>query len=90
MGEIMNSPKGVKAGVPEIVSISCPTAAAPLLNKGSILSKICRSHKIFLTTFISIHWTETLKVINDIIDLLMIVSKSMSSWPYSKSLRPPE
>ena len=25
MGEVMNSPKGVKAGVPEIVSISCPT-----------------------------------------------------------------
>ena len=25
MGEIMNYPKGVKSGVPEIVSISCPT-----------------------------------------------------------------
>ena len=25
MGEIMNSPKGVKSGVPERVSISCPT-----------------------------------------------------------------
>ena len=25
MGEIMNSPKGVKSGVPETVSISCPT-----------------------------------------------------------------
>ena len=24
MGEIMNSPKGVKSGVPERVSISCP------------------------------------------------------------------
>ena len=25
MGETMNSPKGVKSGVPERVSISCPT-----------------------------------------------------------------
>ena len=25
MGEIMNSPKGVKSGVPERVNISCPT-----------------------------------------------------------------
>ena len=25
MGEIMNSPKGVKSGIPERVSISCPT-----------------------------------------------------------------
>ena len=25
MGEIINSPKGVKSGVPERVSISCPT-----------------------------------------------------------------
>ena len=25
MGEIMNSPEGVKSGVSEIVSISCPT-----------------------------------------------------------------
>ena len=25
MGEVMNSPKGVKAGVPERVNISCPT-----------------------------------------------------------------
>ena len=25
MGKIMNSPKGVKSGVPERVSISCPT-----------------------------------------------------------------
>ena len=25
MGEIMNSPKGVKSGVPEMVNISCPT-----------------------------------------------------------------
>ena len=25
MGEIMNSPKGVKSGVPETVSICCPT-----------------------------------------------------------------
>ena len=28
MGEIMNSPKGVKSGVPERVSISCPTYIA--------------------------------------------------------------
>ena len=27
MGEIMNSPKGVKSGVPERVSISCPHMA---------------------------------------------------------------
>ena len=27
MGEIMNSPTGVKSGVPERVSISCPTCA---------------------------------------------------------------
>ena len=37
MGEIMNSQKGVKSGVPERVSISCPTCGtchiSQLVNK---------------------------------------------------------
>ena len=44
MGEIMNSPKGVKSGVPERVSISCPTCGTRHdLHKNNWKPVICLS-----------------------------------------------
>ena len=40
MGEIMNSPNGVKSGVPERVSISCPTCCT----RHDLLQKMETSH----------------------------------------------